>query len=792
MTCFTGAFENPSRDCLAEQLVLSEDKGAIAILASSGFGWKYNDMAIEWGLFEFLWDDLTFGQAVDLMKIYYLANPIYYTENGNFYTLSYSMLNKTMVSQYNLLGDPALKLQKPQNNLELSIDTSNPFPGDSVNVHIAGGPTSGNGRLEIVNRKNLLIFSSNFVYQSTGINVDFMIADTLEADILMAKVYVTNGVEDANGSIEIGLARSVIKNITSTPDKPKVSEQISFEIEVVSGAEIESVKLYNFRDFDNLSNYNFNVTTQKISETFFQSDVDLPGFSTSGLKYFDVLVRDTVGIEEIYRWCKLTIFDDRPDIKILNNSLAYAGTNQLQIKFDVHNDSNDDLSDVDIACYTDKGIDDNIPFSESVVTLKSGEEKNISVNFDSTSFKKIRNFKILLDPQNHFSERDEDNNILQQQLVTDHILIQPSIGTSINGFDNDTLIFADKWKFFVPKDTISQSVVVKFSEIEFLELDEEIKQKELTPIRIPGNNNYLSAEITISNFNENLNFKALLSAEIGTGTDSLNQLSYYYYDNFLDLWVQTFSIVSGSNLEAIIENPGLYAIFYNSDDKDPFIEISSNGRPLIENFLVVHKPVISILLQDESGINLNNSFTLRLDDQVLVSNGMTMNSDAVNYPDSLENSKAISILATPELEAGEHTLSVSIADVNGNFSEEQVIFKVSAEFGITVYGNYPNPFKDQTIISYYIDNGYDLDKFSIKIYTTSGRLIRSNSMDYDELLSQMSPEWDREKAVGYHELIWYGDDDNGNQVANGVYFAVIKGSYRGKTVTHTLKIARLQ
>ena len=250
--------------------------------------------------------------------------------------------------------------------------------------------------------------------------------------------------------------------------------------------------------------------------------------------------------------------------------------------------------------------------------------------------------------------------------------------------------------------------------------------------------------------------------------------------------------MNGSNLEAIIKKSGLYTIFYNSDDKEPFIEISSNGRPLVQDFLVVRKPVISILLQDESGINLNNSFTLLLDDQILVSNGIPVNMDAVNYPDSLENSKTISILATPELEPGEHTLSVSIADVNGNFSEEQVVFKVSAEFDITIFGNYPNPFTDQTVISYYINNDSDLDKFSIKIYTTSGRLIRSNNLDYDESLSNASPVWDREKAVGYHELIWNGDDDGGNQVANGVYYAVIKGAYQGKTVTHTLKIARLQ
>ncbi|MEJ2544405.1 MAG: C25 family cysteine peptidase, partial [Calditrichaceae bacterium] len=456
MTCFTGAYENPSIDGLAERLILSEDKGAIAMLASSGFGWKYNDMAVEWGLFEFLWDGLTFGQAVDLMKIYYLANPIYYTENGNFYTLSYSTLQKTMVSQYNLLGDPALKLQKPQESLNLGVDNSSPIPGDSLKITISGGMASGNGLLEVVNRKNLLIYSTGFNHQNSGVDIQIMLADTLESDMLTIKAYVTDGTVDAAGSLEIGLGKSVIKNITSNPIEPKVGDSILFQVEIASHSNIESVKLYNFRDLDNLSTYNFNITTRKISETLFESNVELPGFTKAGVKLFDVLMRDSAGVEQLYRWRKLTIYDDRPDIKIVENTLAYTGTSKLQIKFSIENDSNENLNDIGIAAFTDNGIITDTPFAESVITLESNENKTITMNFDSTTFKENRDFKIALDPLNHFTERNEDNNILEEQLTTDHILIQPAVGTTINGSDNDTITFNNKWKFFVAKDTILQ------------------------------------------------------------------------------------------------------------------------------------------------------------------------------------------------------------------------------------------------------------------------------------------------------------------------------------------------
>jgi len=47
MTCFTGAFENPKTEGLAEKILMSKDKGAIAVLSSSSVGWKYNDFAIK-------------------------------------------------------------------------------------------------------------------------------------------------------------------------------------------------------------------------------------------------------------------------------------------------------------------------------------------------------------------------------------------------------------------------------------------------------------------------------------------------------------------------------------------------------------------------------------------------------------------------------------------------------------------------------------------------------------------------------------------------------------------------
>jgi flagellar hook assembly protein FlgD len=121
-------------------------------------------------------------------------------------------------------------------------------------------------------------------------------------------------------------------------------------------------------------------------------------------------------------------------------------------------------------------------------------------------------------------------------------------------------------------------------------------------------------------------------------------------------------------------------------------------------------------------------------------------------------------------------------------STEEYAFVVTDGFGdIRVFGNYPNPFSDQTIISFYVDSDNEIDDLSIKIYTTSGRLVRQTMLTLDESVAT-----DNIRTPYYHELIWDGTDDDGVPVANGVYFLVLSGSYKGKTITHTLKIARLQ
>ncbi|MBS0569614.1 MAG: hypothetical protein JSS28_03320 [Proteobacteria bacterium] len=99
MTCFSAPFDNPSDDSIGERFLREADKGAVAVFAAS---WKnspnptYSKMLID----ELLKPGKTIGDAIVAAKA--------------------RIADRDFVETYNLLGDPALVLARPQGDLQLA------------------------------------------------------------------------------------------------------------------------------------------------------------------------------------------------------------------------------------------------------------------------------------------------------------------------------------------------------------------------------------------------------------------------------------------------------------------------------------------------------------------------------------------------------------------------------------------------------------------------------------------------------------------------------------------------
>ncbi len=105
------------------------------------------------------------------------------------------------------------------------------------------------------------------------------------------------------------------------------------------------------------------------------------------------------------------------------------------------------------------------------------------------------------------------------------------------------------------------------------------------------------------------------------------------------------------------------------------------------------------------------------------------------------------------------TIAVRIEQPDGgarDFPQPPMTIQTEPLYAIEALYNVPNPFGKETWIFYSL--GAPAEEVSIKIYTSSGRLIRT-------LLDLPSPQ-----TLADQPILWNGLDEDGDRVANGLYF----------------------
>ncbi len=788
LTCFTASFANNGRYSLGEKLVLSKEKGAIGFLGSAGVGWKYNDFAIAWSLPDFLWNkQFSFGEAINLMKMFYLASPFYYSEQGRFYSFGYGSISPSQVSQYNLLGDPSLQMPFPENSLKLQLEPEVAFPGDSVAVTILGLPSAAELFLQVTDEENYLILDEHYASASVPFKWRFKVPEDLTPQILRIKAFATTPTQSANGFVKLAISQPLVKAVLTDPAEPKINQKIVFKVILKTNTAIEKVIIKNLYDETSFDTYNINLTLAPINDSTFVSQ-PFNGFARGGNKIFDVQVVTQDGKTITAHWNKIYIDDPRPDILVEAQSLAWGGQAKLMLTFKVKNSTPQTIENVRVACF-DTVISKTEPFALPTLSLASESEQLVEVAMpENMGYHPYHQIKIIADYDSLLEERDENNNQVVTTLFQNYFVVSPELGTSIDGQTHQILPLLSNWFFEVKPKVTAKPFVFSFNAQNIKQLINLADQTDLKFVKNKGERDTLGLRLELPVTFSTQNIPAQLSIRLDSikSEYAKDKISIYRFDPSLNIWVALTSEWKGNQLQTTITNSGIYAPFFTNDDKEPLVEISVNGRPLVANMLVPHKPTLGILLQDVNGINFKNSLNLKIDDTFIIQNGHLL-SDQVTFPDSNANVKNVQIVFTPDLKPGHHVLLLNATDVNGNEAETTLPFTVAAGFDLMVYGNYPNPFKERTIISYYIESNEEIDDLNIKIYTTSGRLIRSKMLELDPTILD-----DNLLEPNYHELIWDGTDDDGNQVANGVYFAIIKAKYKGKVIKKTLKMARLQ
>ena len=779
MTCFTGSFDNPGNMGLAQKLVLAKEKGAIGVLASSGLGWAYNDFAMLWSVGQFLFNpDFTVGEAVTLGKIFYLTTRANYFVNDTLFTApGYYYLYKDMVHQYNLIGDPYIRFEMVPATLELILDHALPQPGDTVQVTIRAPFASAEGYLELADYANNVINRVPIYTSSATQTFPLAIPETFPEGTGRVRAYLSDGQQDASGVVSIGVNYAVLDSIVLMPERPSADDSVHLQIYVQDPVGIQEVYLL-------VANIRQRIDTREIRPGLYQTLRAIPPTYALQTVFFSVYVRNSKGNLSVFRNRSYTILDERPDVFVEKGSIRFDGLERVSVVAVLGNKGRSLARNVQVYFYQGQNnFRNKVHFASQTLDIPAGDSIHVTAEFPFNLARSQFRIYVVADPAENLPDFNRNNNADSVSLQPTVFNVTPELGTTYDGVSTDTLRLGDYVALYIPPGAVSQSSVITFR---LNTAEPPADQKGLQLISMVAPDQYHAVEVQLRNpvaqWTQPFWLQIKPRPVANYGNSPLEEVIIYRKTGLSQPWVAVDTQVDtdAGIVMTHANRGGLFAPFISGDLQPPRIELTVDGRPFQSRAQVSSNPVMHLVIEDESGLIINP-------EQIAITiDGKPVPQDKIFIPDSVQKSNVLGITLYPELEIGEHRMKVEAKDVNGNLAEKEYDLLVSDEFDVHVFGNYPNPFKDQTIFAYYVSPDV-LDAFEIRIYTISGRLIRVIT---DDINTINQPHGAR--ASGYNELIWDGTDDEGNEVANGVYFALIRAKYQGKVKETILKVAKLK
>ncbi|MEM7102600.1 MAG: C25 family cysteine peptidase [Bacteroidota bacterium] len=219
------------------------------------------------------------------------------------------------------------------------------------------------------------------------------------------------------------------------------------------------------------------------------------------------------------------------------------------------------------------------------------------------------------------------------------------------------------------------------------------------------------------------------------------------------------------------------------DVLNPILDVTFDGKHIMEGDIVSARPNILITLKDENKyLELGDTSLFKILLQYPGEAGLRQvhfDSDEMTFypadPSNLgDENRAVIELNPSFLVNGTYQLFVQAEDATGNQSGDldyKVAFEVINEASISNVLNYPNPFTTSTRFVFTL-TGAELPEFmKIQIMTVTGKVVREIMMD------ELGPI-----SIGNNitDYAWDGTDQYGDRLANGVYLYRVITHYNGE------------
>jgi hypothetical protein len=652
MTCFTGSF---SRNQGLGEIVLTENSaGAIGWLGSAGVGWIINDyLMVQPILKSLLKDDITIGEAVFAGKVDYYLNNSAYTE------IAISMLH-----QYNLLGDPTIKLKLPKKDPIFEL----PYNYISQNDDLALTQiidVSGVLRYRILDSQERVISQAltNYNGQMSAIFTIPVSSLSLSQGNYVLSVDL---VSESNQSIT---HQSLDFSVDSTlfihqefNELVHANDPILFSTEIHSNYDVDSVRCIILS-----TNETIDLSLQENSMWLANTNWYYTSINPIISYQFKAYASEKILSSPVYNISRIA----RDNIEIKSMEWGIKGLNTGYL----------------LTTQTSSILPQNIMVKlwNSSDTLELSA--SITNSLDTLFFPMFKALDGLNTIQitSPLNEETLDDNILTVSIHQNYFSVLQGIGISIDGVSTFELpVFSGQLLA-----SGNQNAWVKIDTL----FDFHSKQEMLVYESIGG-------------------YNIDQSGDIGLDIKNVSE-SVLFSNNDILLWQPTIRHNTGN--QTITADTKSMTLGYSTDTSPPEISFSVGGQRFFNGDYVDKQAILGWLIEDGSGIPIDtNHVQIYLDNDFLSLDKLSI--QAVNIGIN-------TVQHASELTPGKHYLHYRIVDAFGNEStENETELIVSESESIIDYGNFPNPFKSETQFVYELTR--HMDDIIIEIFSVSGFKVK--------------------------------------------------------------------
>ncbi len=741
-TCNSGAFESPLYVSLSESFIFNPG-GAIGLYASSGA--SYGDSIVGCVM------ENTFIDAFDKKGFRNLGDIALSSKYDLAGGLPPSGLTLDMLVSYNLLGDPAVRLALPDTGLKVEISPTAVLPGDSTQIKITGLFGAGLAVISLYDSGRRIVSQNAFSTSAGQAQTYITIPDSALSGLAYLKIYLKDDNSDWVAVEYLGINRPAVSGIKVIPSAPTDIDSIQITGIVQSLSGIDSVWCrwkWGGGYYDTAGAFNHSLMNAS-GDTFILSDkVYLNGLAGNYhpeddyYLIFKIYINDSL-TSSLWQRIKIPRRPDLAPASSAQGAVSLGGKRVLDISASIKNLGDCDAHSVPVWFY--RSSDDAILGSGTMDTVFAGKEKKLSLPWSiegefTQLYYRIDPLRSVVSPYPQ-EDTTNDNSVVYWVPSQDFYYYQ----LDMKGTNQDTLDYYSKIRAVFPDSCLDDSAVAIIGR-KLYDIN-SITQSGLVPLDSLGQAYFVGLTDSTRGFDNNRELWISLKLENIDSTTDLNNLKIFRYEDITGMWQLIPSQTDNDYISGFSSKPGTFAAMFARDTTGPKITAKIDQQAIgWGQVIMIPNPQYSILLEDRDGINLD-SIWVKLNNQFV-------DKSKYSLPLKPDNAFSVSFVYAPILTNGTHSLEVGASDNLGNKSLIKIFNNVKVEFALKEIANYPNPV-DGDITTFYFYVGDVADRYELKIYTVAGRLVKTFRGGI---------------ATGVHTFEWDLCDENGNGVANGVYF----------------------